>query len=149
MYRVIQWGTGNVGKHSLRAIVERSDMELVGVKVYSESKRGIDAGELLGGEHLGITCVTDIDEILAIDADCVCFNALGSTRPDAFNATLDQLCTLLRNGFNVASSALEHLIHPAILPSAQEALRAACEEGASSFFDTGINPGYAMDLWPI
>ena len=28
-------------------------------------------------------------------------------------------------------------------------LAAACEEGGSSFFHVGINPGFAMDLWPI
>jgi hypothetical protein len=32
-YRVIQWATGNVGTHALRAIIEREDLELVGLKV--------------------------------------------------------------------------------------------------------------------
>ena len=29
--RVIQFSTGNVGRHALRAIIERPDLELVGV----------------------------------------------------------------------------------------------------------------------
>jgi 2,4-diaminopentanoate dehydrogenase len=47
MHKVIQWGTGNVGMHALRTIVERGDLELAGVKVYNEDKRGLDAGSLL------------------------------------------------------------------------------------------------------
>ncbi len=47
--RVIQWGTGNVGKHSLRAILERPDLELAALKVYSPDKVGEDAGAIVGG----------------------------------------------------------------------------------------------------
>jgi len=149
MYRVIQWGTGNVGTHALRAIVERADLELAGVKVYSEAKRGVDAGQLLGREPIGIRCVTSLDEVLAIEADCVNYSALGSTKPGAFDEVVDELCTLLRHGFNVTSSSLEHLVYPPIVPAAHERLQKACADGASSFFDTGINPGYTMDLWPL
>jgi 4-hydroxy-tetrahydrodipicolinate reductase len=149
MYRVIQWGTGNVGTHALRAIVERGDLELAGVKVYSEAKRGRDAGELLGRDPLGVACVVDLEEVLAIDADCVSFNALGAHDPKAFDATVEELCVLLRRGFNVTCSALEHLVYPAMLPEACGKLEQACRDGGSSFYDTGINPGITMDLWPI
>jgi 4-hydroxy-tetrahydrodipicolinate reductase len=149
MYKVIQWGTGNVGTHALRTIVERGDLELAGVKVYNEAKRGLDARELLHREPLGVSCVIDLDEILAIDADCVNFNGLGAHDPDAFDRTVDDLCALLRRGFNVTCSALEHLIYPPMIPEAQQKLERACIEGDASFYDTGINPGYAMDFWPI
>lgn len=33
-YRVIGWGAGNVGEHSLRAIIERLDLDLVGLGVW-------------------------------------------------------------------------------------------------------------------
>jgi len=147
--RVIQWGTGNVGKHALRAIINRADLELVGVKVYSEEKRGLDAGELIGVDPVGIKCVVDLEDVLAIDADCVVFCGLGSTLPEQFDATIDLFCTLLRNGFNVTASSMEQLIHPVIVPEAMARLSEACAEGKTSFYDTGINPGYAMDLWPI
>ena len=46
-YRVIQWATGAVGTEVLATIVDhRSDLELVGVKVYSGEKNGVDAGVL-------------------------------------------------------------------------------------------------------
>jgi len=147
--RVIQWGTGNVGKHSLRAILNRADLELAGVKVYSEAKRGLDAGELLGVDPIGVPCVVELEDVLAIDADCIAFNGLGSTLPGQFDATIELLCTLLRSGFNVTSSSMEHLVHPVIVPEALAHLSEACAEGKSSFYDTGINPGFTMDLWPI
>ena len=149
MYRVIQWGTGNVGTHALRTIVERGDLELAGVKVYTEAKRGLDAGVLLGREPVGVSCVVDVDEVLAIEADCVNFNGLGAHEPEAFDRTVDELCTLLRHGFNVTCSALEHLIYPPMVPEAQKQLEKACHQGGTSFYDTGINPGYAMDFWPV
>lgn len=149
MLKIVQWGTGNVGKHALRAILDRPDMELVGVKVYDERKRGLDAGELLGRDAIGVRCVVDLEDVLAMDADCVNFSALGSTNAEAFDATIDLLCTLLRNGFNVTSSSLEHLVHPVIVPDALALLQQACEAGGTSFYDTGINPGFTMDLWPI
>jgi 2,4-diaminopentanoate dehydrogenase len=149
MYKVIQWGTGNVGTHALRTIVERNDLQLAGVKVYNEAKRGLDAGELLGRESLGVSCVVELDEILTIDADCVSFNGLGAHDPKAFDRTVDQLCALLRHGFNVTCSALEHLIYPAMMPETLKKLEEACHDGGASFFDTGINPGYTMDFWPV
>jgi len=133
----------------LRAIVDRADLDLAGVKVYSPAKAGTDAGELIDREPIGVRCVVDLDEVLAIDADCINFSALGSTLAGEFDATIDLLCTLLRNGFNVTSSSMEHLVHPVIVPEAMARLEAACQEGGTSFYDTGINPGFTMDLWPI
>ena len=45
-YRVIQWTTGNVGRYSLRQILDHPELELAGVYVTSDAKRGRDAGEL-------------------------------------------------------------------------------------------------------
>ncbi|WP_193048280.1 hypothetical protein [Mycolicibacterium baixiangningiae] len=41
--RVVQWGTGAVGTEILATILDhRPDLELVGVKVYSETKNHTD-----------------------------------------------------------------------------------------------------------
>jgi hypothetical protein len=42
--KVVQVATGTVGTHSLRTIIGRRDMELVGLLVYSPEKVGKDAG---------------------------------------------------------------------------------------------------------
>ncbi len=154
-FRIIQWGTGSVGTHALRTIVERPDFELVGVRVYNPDKVGVDAGELLGREPVGVVATDDVEAILAIDADCVCYTSLGTTLGDA-EAPLDDICRILASGKNVVSSAVEYMAYfrPGVElkgagTQAQERLRAACEQGGSTFFHVGINPGFAMDFWPI
>jgi 4-hydroxy-tetrahydrodipicolinate reductase len=80
---------------------------------------------------------------------------LGSTLEDK-EGPLDDICRLLASGKNVVSSAVEY--HAYFRPGvhlkgagehAEARLRAACQQGRSSFFHVGINPGFTMDLWPI
>src|SRR5689334_20506740 len=95
--RIIQWGTGSVGKHAVRAIVDRPDFELVGVRVYNPDKVGKDAGELIGRDPIGVAATDDVEAILAMDADCVCYTALGSTL-ESSEGPLDDICRLLASG---------------------------------------------------
>ena len=44
--KIIQWATGAMGKTCLRAVIDRPDLELVGLFVYGERKAGLDAGEI-------------------------------------------------------------------------------------------------------
>jgi 4-hydroxy-tetrahydrodipicolinate reductase len=153
-HRIIQWGTGNVGKHALRTIIERPGFDLVGLRVYNPEKVGTDAGELLGGPPVGVLATDDVDAIVALDADCVCYTALGSTL-DERGGPLDDMCRLVASGKNVVSSAVEYFAYfrPGLelkgAGDAHERLKRACQEGKSSFFHVGINPGYAMDMWPL
>lgn len=148
-YRIIQWGAGNVGRHSLRFIIERPDFELVGVKVYNPDKAGLDAGDLVGLGRTGVVAMTDVDAILGIEADCVVYNALGMTRGE-IGQPIDDICLLLSRGYNVISSAVERAIYPKALPAdILIRLEAACAAGGSSFLGAGINPGFAMDLWVV
>jgi 2,4-diaminopentanoate dehydrogenase len=147
---VIQYGTGNVGKHALRGIVERSDMELVAVRVYDPTKVGRDAGELIGGQPVGVLCTDSFDEILATDADCVVYNALAETLPGGPQDAVDEICALLSSGKNVCSTAVSHHVYPKVLPTETlEQLERACVQGVSTFFSSGVNPGFAFDIWPI
>lgn len=143
-----------MGKHALRAIVERPDFDLVGLRVYDPAKVGMDAGKLLDGPAIGVTATDDVDAIVALDADCVCYTALGSTLDDR-GGPLEDICRLLASGKNVVSSAVEYF---AYFPpgrdlkgagDARERLAQACADGQTSFFHVGINPGYAMDMWPL
>lgn len=150
VYRVIQWGTGNVGTHALRAIIQRDDMELVGLKVYNPDKVGRDAGSFVGEPETGVLATDDAQAILALDADCVNYNALGTTLEDPLGAPLDDICMLLEAGFNVTTSAIDVLIYPkGCSDEVQARLAAACAKGGTTFFDSGVNPGFTMDLWPI
>lgn len=153
--RVIQWGTGSVGKHALRTIIEHPDYELVGLRVYNPDKVGVDAGSLVGAHDTGVLATDSTDAILELDADAVCYNALGSTLGDSEDA-LNDICMLLASGKNVVSSAVEfhaYLSAERPLPRAGDnaygRIRAACEAGDTAFFQAGINPGYTMELWPM
>jgi 4-hydroxy-tetrahydrodipicolinate reductase len=153
-YRVVQWGSGNVGKHALRSIIQRPDMELVGLRVYNPEKVGMDAGEIVGFPPVGIVATDDPEAIMNLDADCVNYNPLGGTLGSSLDSQLgdplDDISRLLEAGFNVTSSAIDLLVYPkGSSEEIQSRLEKACEAGQSTFFESGVNPGFTMDLWPI
>ena len=146
-YRVIQWGTGNVGMFSLRCIIDHPELQLVGVCVHSDAKAGKDAGELCGTKPVGVRASTDVDAILELKADCVCYTATADLRP--FEAVQD-ICRILASGKNVVSSSVVPLVHPkSFVPEMRDQLDAACRRGGTSFFTSGIDPGFANDLLPL
>ena len=147
-YRVIQWSTGNVGRYALRGIIGHPDLELVGLWVSSEAKAGRDAAELAGlDQPTGVLATNDTDALLAMDADAVCYTATGDLRPVE---ALQDLSAILATGKNVVSSSLVPLVHPAgALPDFTKPLEEACAKGKSSFFTSGIDPGFANDMLPL
>src|SRR5207248_11521736 len=94
-YRVVQWATGNIGTRSLRAVLEHPDLELVGVYVHSPDKVGRDAGELCGAESTGVAATNDIEDVLALEADCVLY------MPQ--QCDFCEVCCLLDSGANVVT----------------------------------------------
>jgi len=146
-YRVIQWSTGNVGAFALRAIINHPDLELAGLWVHSPAKAGKDAGELCGAGPVGIAATNDVEAILAMDADCVCYTATADLRP--FEAVED-ICKILASGKNVVSSSVVPLVHPkSFLPEFRAQLDEACRTGKSSFLTSGVDPGFANDILPL
>jgi hypothetical protein len=146
-YRVIQWSTGNVGAFALRATICHPELELVGLWVHSEKKAGRDAGELCGLESVGVVANRDADALIEMDADCVVYTATADLRPmDA----VDDMCRILRSGKNLVSCSVVGLVHPtSLIPEITEKLEEACGEGGTSFFTSGIDPGFANDLLPL
>jgi 4-hydroxy-tetrahydrodipicolinate reductase len=146
-YRVIAWSTGHVGLPALRGIIRHPDLELVGLWVHSPDKVGRDAGELAGLDPVGVAATNDIDALLALGADSVCYTATADLRPWE---AVDDIARILASGANVVSSSLVQLLHPKTADKAMvERLTAACEAGGTSCFFSGIDPGFANDLIPI
>ena len=146
-YRVIQWSTGNVGRHALRGVINHPDLELVGLYVHSADKVGRDAGELAGVDPVGVLATDDIDALLALDADCVCYTATADLRPVE---AIEDMARILSSGKNVVSSSVVPLVFPTgAEPALIDPLLAACLEGGTSFFTSGIDPGLANDLVPL
>jgi hypothetical protein len=145
--RVIQWSTGNVGRHALRLIARHPELELVGLWVHSEEKAGRDAGELAGIGPLGVVATTDVGTLLALDADCVCYTATGDLRPAE---AIADTARILRSGKNVVSSSVVPLIFPPhVEPDLRQPLEQACAAAGVSCFTSGIDPGWANDLLPL
>ena len=137
-HRVIQWATGTVGIHAVPAIVRHPDLELAGLWVHSDDKAGRDAGELCGIDPVGVTATQDVDALLALDADCICYTAHSDVRP---GEVVDDLCRMLASGKNVVNTSFVALLYPE-QAGFHDQLQSACLEGGTSFFTSGIDPGY-------
>lgn len=146
-YRVIQWSTGNVGRHSLRLVARHPELELVGLWVHGAGKAGRDAGELAGIEPVGVIATNDADALLALDADCVVYTATADLRP---SEAIADMARILESGKNVVSSSVVPLIYPPHVDAQMRApLERACATGGVSCFTSGIDPGWANDLLPL
>ncbi len=131
--RVVQWTTGNVGRESVKAIAANPSLELVGCYAWSEAKVGVDVGELVGIDPLGIAATNDIDALLALQPDCVVYNPMWPS--------IDELVRILEARVNVVTTAA--FITGGRLGADRDRLVNACERGGSSLLGTGVSPGFA------
>ncbi len=138
--RVIQWATGTVGIHAVPAIVAHPKLELAGLWVHSDSKAGQDAGELCGAPTVGVAASQDAAALLDLAPDVICYTASSDIRPDG---VVDDLCSMLERGINVVSTSFVPLLFPkAAGEGVYDRLQAACLAGGSSFYTSGIDPGF-------
>ncbi len=146
-YRVVQWSTGNVGRHALAGIAAHPELELVGLFVSNPDKVGRDAGELAGlGTSLGVAGSSDVDALLALKPDCIVHTAMADDR--MFEALAD-LERFLRAGINVVSSSPVFLQYPADDDPMAMPIVAAAKESGVSIFVNGVDPGFANDALPL
>jgi 4-hydroxy-tetrahydrodipicolinate reductase len=146
-YRVIQWSTGNVGRHAVRLVAGHPELELVGLWVHSADKAGRDAGEIVGTEPLGVAATNDADALLALDADCVCYTATADLRPAEAIADMTRIAAA---GKNIVSSSVVPLVYPPhVADTMRRPLEDACASAGVSCFTSGIDPGWANDLLPL
>src|SRR4051795_8390155 len=131
-------------------IVKHPLFELVGVGVSNPDKVGRDVGEIcsLGGK-LGLVATDDVDALIALKPD-----ALVHYGPTAAHAddNIALIIRFLRAGIDVVSTAMTPWVWPTMHlnpPNWIEPITEACELGESSCFTTGIDPGFANDLFPM
>jgi hypothetical protein len=145
--RVVQWSTGNVGRHALAGIDAHPEIELVGLFVSNPDKVGHDAGELAGLDHpLGVTGTSDVEALLALKPDCIVHTAMADDR--MFEALTD-LQRFLESGINVVSSCPVFLQYPAEDDAMAQPLHAAGVAHDVSLFVNGVDPGFANDALPL
>ncbi|HEY0228611.1 MAG TPA: dihydrodipicolinate reductase, partial [Mycobacterium sp.] len=142
--RVVQFSTGNVGVHALRSIIERPDLELIGVHARGQDKIGRDAADLCGLDRpTGVLATDDIDALIALNADCVVYTSQAETRP---REALEEIGRFLRSGANVVGTSFVWLVAPDQADDwLREPLAKACREGDTTLYINGIDPGFSGD----
>lgn len=130
--RVAQWATGAVGREAILGVLGAPGLALVGVKVHSEAKVGIDAGELVGRPATGVRTTDDVDVLLATEPDCVVYAPR--------NADVAEVAALLRAGVNVVTMAF--CFHPDRIDAQdRQVLLEAAQAGGVTLHGSGLNPG--------
>ena len=158
--RVVQWGTGNTGSHALRFLLEDPAFEVVGVGVGRASNVGKTARELArvgsgsspSGRGPGPRATQDIDALVTLGADCAVYmaaephGAVSTIGTDGWES-VGMICQLLETGTNVVGTGISGLIYPHTYgPPVFDRLKAASDAGGTTFFGTGIEPGFMSDV---
>ena len=141
--RVVHCGTGLTGREALRAIIDDPALELVGQYVSTPEKVGKDSGELCGLAPTGVIATGDLDAVVALGADCLCYagDAIGRELK-----AVEEMARFLCAGTNVVTFAVVEICYPPASPPALRAIiEAACEEGGTSLYASGSEPG-AMSM---
>ena len=140
-YKVVQWGTGNLGTLAVQSILKHPDLELIGTWVSSAAKEGRDVGELSRVAPIGVLATQDADMLIAGDADCICYAADSMGRE---NDVVNDCITMLRAGKNVVNVSDPALVYPkAKGGDVYDRLQEACLAGNTSFYTSGGDPGWA------
>jgi 2,4-diaminopentanoate dehydrogenase len=146
--RTVVWGTGNVGRASIRAVVAHPGLDLAAVIVHNPDKVGRDAGELADvGRTLGVAATDDIEAVLAAVPDALVYAASGDIRPDD---AVEDIRRVLAAGTVVVTPSVYPLYDPRNAPPELTGpLLDAATTGRSSLFVSGIDPGWGNDILPI
>ncbi len=135
--RVIQWATGGVGRAAVAGVVAHPELELIGCWVHSDDKSGRDVGELCGLPALGVAATTDVDALLALEADCVIYTPI--------MADPSVVVRLLETGMNVVTPL--NWFYPG--GRDETLIEGACQMGRSTIHGTGIHPGGITERFPL
>ena len=149
--RVVVWGTGFVGKMVIPEIVPPPRVRAGGRR--REQPRQGRAGtsaRSAASIRSASTATDDLDALVALRPD-----ALVHYGPTAAHAddNIRDIGAFLRAGIDVCSTAMTPWVWPAMSlrtrPTGSTPITEACEAGGSSCFTTGIDPGFANDLFPM
>jgi hypothetical protein len=140
-YRIVFWGTGNVGRLVLPTVLDRADYEIVGHYVHNKDKLGQDTGVLAGRQPIGVTTTQDVDALIALKPDVLVYFGNAMFDPEG---CAQLFARFLRAGINIVTTALYEIGSRAVTPKRfLEILEPACREGKSSVFNAGADPGFA------
>ena len=146
-YRIVHWGTGTVGTHGLRSMLERTDYEIVGHYVFNPAKEGKDSGALVGAKPTGLKTSRDLDALIALKPDALAY--FGNAMVDPLEAVRD-MARFLEAGINVVTTGLYEAMARETTPKEMlDIIEPACIKGKSTFYSTGVDPGITTSQLPV
>jgi len=148
MIPTVVWGTGNIGRASIRAVDAHPALELTGVLVHDPAKVGRDAAALAGIDgELGVAATDDVEAVFAAGPRAVVYAASGDIRPAE---ALADIVRAVRAGAVVVTPALYALYDQRNAPDElREPVLAAIADGGGSLFVSGVDPGWGNDILPL
>lgn len=144
--RVVVYGLGQIGLEAAKLLLDRRDMELVGVIDNDPKKHQRDVADLSGLKRpSGIRVSDRPDEVLQVTRPDVVILSTGSR----FKSVLPQLKHCVKTGCNVVSSC-EELLAPHVQYAAQAKELDRMAKGREVVvLGTGVNPGFVMDTMAV
>ncbi|MHA2228388.1 MAG: NAD(P)H-dependent amine dehydrogenase family protein [Candidatus Thorarchaeota archaeon] len=148
-FRVVQFGLGSLGKAIAKSVIERKNLELIGLIDVDTSIQGKSIDKLLSITlespfKIRGSLAEVIDDLKGIKPDLAIIATTSSL--EKVSSTIDSCLT---NGMDVLSIC-EELSFPYIRhPQVSEKLDEDARRAGKTILGTGINPGYLMDLLPI
>jgi 4-hydroxy-tetrahydrodipicolinate reductase len=144
--RVLMVGLGPIGVAVARQLLDRRGYELVGGVDLDPAKVGLDLGEICGlAEPLGMIIRDDLEEALAALEPAAAVLCTSSS----LRRIVPAAETCLAGGAAVVSST-EELAYPwREQPEIAGRLDQAAKRAGRAILATGVNPGFAMDTYPL
>lgn len=151
--RVIIWGVGNLGRTAIMMIQASKTLELVGAIDLDPKKIGKDAGKIFGLPKTGVIVSSDVDAILALDAEVVLLYIMplwdkGDRTPTGRGPTAEVICKALRAKKNVVTS-LDTYCWEETAPKLYEKVNNCALENGVTIVQQGIYPGLFNPYLPV
>ncbi len=139
-YNVAVYGTGAMGSGIISLILEKENLNLVGVVSKRKERVGLDVGWILGRENIGVKISNDPIEIIEKGVD-VFIHATCSRVKDAY----PEIVPILKNRVNVITIA-EEMSYPWVASKElADSMDSIAKEAGVSILGTGVNPGFVLD----
>ncbi len=140
--RVVQYGTGPIGRGIAQLVLGKENLALVGAIDIDPALVGKKVGEVLkGGERPGVEISEDAEAVLASSAPDIVLHATVSS----LERVAPQIRRVLEHGVDLISTC-EELAYPLYRhPQLSEEIDRFAREHGATVLGTGVNPGFVMD----
>ena len=141
--KILQWGFGAMGSGMVRQLLQRDNVELVGVIDANPALLGKDIAEVLDlGNKTGVIISDDPAAALQNLKPDVTLLATGSFVDEVF----EPLKMIMEAGSNAITIAEEMAFTWRMYPEQSQQLDTIAQKNGVTLLGTGINPGFVLDL---